>query len=157
MTALVTRRRKKTAKETAAHVGVSVRTIQRWIAEERTDYQARATERRRIAGTLHEKGATWAEIAEALGATEWAARALVRRHKQEKANKQTTMTTLNKDLKQPLTQDTEKAATQPTSTNKQQDESHQKWREELYRKAVEASKRMETDPEYRRKIQSMTH
>ena len=40
MTALVIRRRKKTAKATAQHVGVSVRTIQRWIAEERSTYEA---------------------------------------------------------------------------------------------------------------------
>ena len=67
------------------------------------------------------------------------------------------MSASNKDLKQPLTQYTEKAATPQGSTSKQQDECHQAWLDELGRKMVEASKRMETDPEYRRKIQSMTH
>ena len=81
MTALVIRRRKKTAKATAKHVGVSVRTIQRWIAEERSTYEDRAAQRRRIAGEMHAQGASWAEIAAAVGGTEWAARSLVRRYK----------------------------------------------------------------------------
>lgn len=67
------------------------------------------------------------------------------------------MTASNKDLKQPLTQGTEKAATPQGSTSKQQDESHQTWWNELGPKMVKASKRMRIDPEYRRKIQSMTH
>jgi len=35
--------------------------------------------------------------------------------------------------------------------------SHQSWRQRMARKMVESGNRMETDPEYRRKIQSMTH
>ena len=83
MTAQVVRRRKKTAKETAAHLGLSERTVRNYIAEERADYENRAADRRRIAGTLYAKGASWAEIAAAVGGTEWAARALVRRYKAE--------------------------------------------------------------------------
>lgn len=83
MTAQVVRRRKKTAKETAAHLGLSERTVRNYIAEERADYEGRAAGRRRIAGTMHAKGASWAEIAEAVGGTEWAARGLVRRYKAE--------------------------------------------------------------------------
>jgi hypothetical protein len=70
------------------------------------------------------------------------------------------MTALNKDSKPPLEprleQDAEQVTTHQTSTSKQQDESHQTWWNELGPKMVEASKRMRTDPEYRRMIQSMT-
>ena len=83
MSAQVIRRRKKTARELAEKMGVTTRTSQNYIAEERADYEGRAADRRRIAGTMHAKGASWAEIAEAVGGTEWAARGLVRRYKAE--------------------------------------------------------------------------
>lgn len=83
MSAQVIRRRKKTARELAEKMGVTPRTIQNYIAEERADYEGRAADRRRIAGTMHAKGASWAEIAAAVGGTEWAARGLVCRYKAE--------------------------------------------------------------------------
>ena len=69
------------------------------------------------------------------------------------------MNTSVKDLKQPLKRATKPAATQPASTDKQQDANHPSrvaWRKALGEKMVEASKRMQHDPEYRAKIQSMT-
>lgn len=79
MTAIVQRRRKKTAKESARALGISERTVRRHLAEARDDYETRATERKAIAARLRDEGKTWPEIAAAVGGTEWAARALVRR------------------------------------------------------------------------------
>ena len=76
---IIRRRRKKTAKETAAHLGLSERTVRNYIAEERTTYEDRAAQRRSIAGEMHAQGASWAEIAAAVEGSEWAARSLVRR------------------------------------------------------------------------------
>ena len=75
----VRRRRKLTAKETARRMGISERTVQRLVAEAREDYESRATSRKETAATMKAAGASWAEIAAAVGGTEWAARALVRR------------------------------------------------------------------------------
>lgn len=50
----------------------------------------------------------------------------------------------------------EKAPTWPASTSRCQDADRVAMRLELGRKMVEASKRMETDPEYRRRMQNMT-
>ena len=62
-----------------------------------------------------------------------------------------------KDLKQPLKRATKPVATQPASTDTQQEKSHRDaWLDDLCRRMVESSKRMETNPEYRAKIQSMT-
>ena len=47
MSAQVIRRRKKTARELAEKMGVTPRTIQNYIAEERADYEGRAAGRRR--------------------------------------------------------------------------------------------------------------
>ena len=79
----IAKSRTMTAKEAAKRFGKSPRTIRRLVAEDRSDYEGRAAGRRRIAGTMHAKGASWAEIAEAVGGTEWAARGLVRRYKAE--------------------------------------------------------------------------
>uniref|UniRef100_UPI0033425BDF hypothetical protein n=1 Tax=Castellaniella defragrans TaxID=75697 RepID=UPI0033425BDF len=58
---------------------------------------------------------------------------------------------------QPLsTEAIEKTAIQPTSTSEEEEASRLAWRLELGRKMVEAGNRMDTDPEYRRKIRSMT-
>ena len=81
MTALVIRRRKKTAKATAQHVGVSVRTIQRWIAEERSTYEATAAARRQQAHDLKQQGMTWAQVGEAMGCTAEAAKQLGKRYR----------------------------------------------------------------------------
>ena len=82
MTALVIRRRKKTAKATAQHVGVSVRTIQRWIAEERSTYEATAAARRQQAHDLRQEGMSWAEVAEAMGCSTEAAKQLGKRFRE---------------------------------------------------------------------------
>ena len=50
----------------------------------------------------------------------------------------------------------DKGFTQQGSTSKQQDASRIAWRQDLGRKMVEASKRMETDPVYRKHVQSIT-
>lgn len=89
MTIPTTRRRRPvSAKVAAARLGVSERTVQRYVAEERNDYENRATQRRATAGRMFNAGATWAEIAEAVGGSEWSARALVRRHRQEQEQEQ---------------------------------------------------------------------
>lgn len=86
MTALVIRRRKKTAKATARHVGVSVRTIQRWIAEERADYEATAAARRQQAHDLKQQGMTWAQVGAAMGCTAEAAMQLGKRYRAKAAS-----------------------------------------------------------------------
>lgn len=75
----IRRRRKATAREAAEKFGVSIRTIKRLVSEERSDYENRAADRRRIAGEMHAKGESWAAIAAAVDGTEWAARGLVHR------------------------------------------------------------------------------
>lgn len=84
----VRQRRKKTAKEIAERFGVSERTVRNHMAEERDDYEGRAAARRATAGRMFGEGASWAEIAEAVGGSEWSARALVRRHRQEQEQEQ---------------------------------------------------------------------
>ena len=89
MTIPTTRKRRPvTAKVAAARLGLSVRTVQRYVAEERETYESRAAERRATAGRMAGEGASWAEIAEAVGGSEWSARALVRRYRQEQEQKQ---------------------------------------------------------------------
>lgn len=82
------KRRPVTAKVAAERLGVSVRTIYRYVAEDRDTYESRAAERRKVAGTMADNGASWADIAEAVGGSEWSARALVRRYRQEQEQKQ---------------------------------------------------------------------
>jgi predicted DNA-binding transcriptional regulator YafY len=62
-------RRKVTARELAERFGVSERTVQRSVAEERTIYEARANERRVKIIELHRAGHTRNQIAQALGVT----------------------------------------------------------------------------------------
>lgn len=66
------------------------------------------------------------------------------------------MKKFSQDSQQLSTPVIEKASTQQASTPKQQAASHPAWLSELGRKMVEASKRMETDPEYRKYVQSIT-
>jgi hypothetical protein len=62
-----------------------------------------------------------------------------------------------KDLRQPSKRATATVATRKVSTPKPQDDGQREaWRQALGQKLVEAGNRMETDPEYRKKIQSMT-
>lgn len=84
----VRQHRKKTAREIAARFGVSERTVRAHVAEDRDTYESRAAERRQVAGAMAAQGAPWAAIAEAVGGSEWSARALVRRYRQEQEQKQ---------------------------------------------------------------------
>jgi transposase len=76
-------RRPTTAKVAAQRLGLSVRTVQRYVSEERDTYEKRAKYRRFRANEMREAGSSWAEIAKEVGGSEWSARALVRRYKQE--------------------------------------------------------------------------
>lgn len=67
MTALKPMRRKHTAKELAAQLGVSERTIQKYMAEPRDEYEARANERRRLIAEKRAQGMTMRAIAAELG------------------------------------------------------------------------------------------
>jgi DNA-binding CsgD family transcriptional regulator len=57
-------RRTKTAAELAEQFGASRRTIQRLIAEPRTDYETRAAQRRERAQALRAAGASYRQIAD---------------------------------------------------------------------------------------------
>lgn len=67
MTALKPIRRQTTAKDLAAQLGVSERTIQRLMAEPRGEYEARANERRRLVAEKRAEGKSIRAIAEELG------------------------------------------------------------------------------------------
>ena len=69
MSAREQRRRKNnaTAREVAERFGVSVRTVQRLIAEPRDEFLARAAARRAEAVKLRSEGLKYAEIAERMG------------------------------------------------------------------------------------------
>lgn len=78
---LIRRRRTHTARELSARFGIHARTVRRHVAEPRDDYETRAKRRRAIAAAMYAGGANWADIARAVGGSEWAARALVKRSK----------------------------------------------------------------------------
>ncbi len=67
MTAETPARRQMTAREGAARLGVSPRTIQRIIAEPRATFLARAAAHRKQAAQLWERGFKYREIAEEMG------------------------------------------------------------------------------------------
>ncbi len=71
MTAREKRRRKDnaTAREVAERFGVSIRTVQRLIAEPRSEFLARAAARRAEAVQLRNEGLKYAEIAERMDIT----------------------------------------------------------------------------------------
>lgn len=71
-------RRKMTAKETAERLGVSVRTVQRLIAEPREDFLNRAQQRRIQAGKLRAQGMQYKDIADEMGLSIGAVGRLVR-------------------------------------------------------------------------------
>ncbi|WP_432485692.1 helix-turn-helix domain-containing protein [Kineococcus esterisolvens] len=60
-------RRKMTAREAAEKYGVSPRTVRRLVAEPRQDFLDRASARRAQAVQLRTSGASYVEIAEAMG------------------------------------------------------------------------------------------
>ena len=63
MSALNPSRRKRTAREIAAEVGLSERTVVRLVAEPRSEYERRAKARRSLAVKLRLQGLTYHEIA----------------------------------------------------------------------------------------------
>lgn len=63
------RQRRMTAREAAEKFGVSVRTVQRVVAEERSVYVGRAVSRREQIITLYRQGLKQKTIAEQLGVT----------------------------------------------------------------------------------------
>lgn len=76
----IARERNMTAKEAAKKFGKSTRTIQRLVALDRSDYERRADERRKMAYNLRLQGKKWKEVGEALGCSDEAARALYKRY-----------------------------------------------------------------------------
>lgn len=70
MTVVRRQRRKMTAREAAERLGVSVRTIQNYMAEDRADYLDRAKDRRAKILELHRAGVKGAVIARELGISE---------------------------------------------------------------------------------------
>lgn len=61
------RRRKHTARELADRLGISTRTVQRIIAEPRSDFERRARERDEQILAWRAEGVLWREIADRLG------------------------------------------------------------------------------------------
>lgn len=64
MTALKPQRRSVTAKEGAARLGVTPRTVQRIMAEPRAEFENRAQQRRAQAQALRDEGKKYKEIAD---------------------------------------------------------------------------------------------
>lgn len=62
-------RRTKTAREMAEQMGISVRSVRNIVAEPRGDYEGRAIEKRRRAQQMRLAGASYRQIADALGVT----------------------------------------------------------------------------------------
>jgi len=60
-------RRKRTAREMAAQLGASERTVRNIIAEPRTEFLSRAAAKRKMAVELREQGRTYSEIATTMG------------------------------------------------------------------------------------------
>jgi hypothetical protein len=68
--------KKNPPKEVAKHLAYR-NTVRNHMAEEQVPYEARADYRRNLAGTMNDARKSWAEIAAAVGGSEWSARALV--------------------------------------------------------------------------------
>lgn len=68
MAAEIQRKRKVTAREGAEKMGLSIRTIQRYIAQPRAEYiQEQKARRLAILETYETGGLTWAEVAQHFG------------------------------------------------------------------------------------------
>jgi DeoR/GlpR family transcriptional regulator of sugar metabolism len=87
VSAEIPQRRKITAKQAAARLGASERTIRRITAEPRSDYLRRVQERGAQILTWREEGVKWKDIGERLGistaAAQMAGRRELERRKQE--------------------------------------------------------------------------
>ncbi len=87
MAAIRAAKRKNTAKDLAKKLGIHERTVRRYIALPRNDYESEAESRRKTAYNLHFKdGLKWREVAEKMNATEDAVKALAKRYKQINQN-----------------------------------------------------------------------
>lgn len=83
MTDTTTRRRRPvTAAVAAKRLGISKRTVYRYVAEYRNWYEARAAERRAKAFHLRHLGNSWAEVGKAMQISGDAARKLASRFEQ---------------------------------------------------------------------------
>lgn len=83
MAAIRATKRNKTAKDLAKKLGVHERTVRRYIALPRSDYESEAESRRKKAYNLHFKdGLKWRDVAEKMNTTEHAVKALAKRYKQ---------------------------------------------------------------------------
>lgn len=83
MAAIRATKRNKTAKDLAKRLGVHERTVRRYIAIPRSDYESESEIRRKTAYNLHFKdGLKWREVAEKMNTTENAVKALAKRYKQ---------------------------------------------------------------------------
>lgn len=84
MTAIRATERKNTAKDLAKKLGIHERTVRRYIALPRSDYENKAEDRRKTAYILHfEDGLKWRDVAENMNTTEDAVKALAKRYKQQ--------------------------------------------------------------------------
>lgn len=79
MTARTPALRKKTAREVAEKLGVSPRTVRRYVAAPRDWWTQQRRDMQRKAASLRATGMPWAEVGKALGVSATAARALGRR------------------------------------------------------------------------------
>ena len=70
-------RRTKSAALIASRLGISPRTLRRYVAESRADFLTRAIERRTLAAACRSIGYSYDEIAEVLQTSNGAARQLV--------------------------------------------------------------------------------
>lgn len=78
-------KRNKTAKEIATKMELSERTIRRYMAEDRQDFEKRAKERREQAHKLRvDEGKTWEEVATIMETTTDSVKGLVKRFRSEK-------------------------------------------------------------------------
>ena len=83
MAAIRAVKRKNTAKYLSKKLGIHERTVRRYIALPREDYESEAENRRKTAYNLHFKdGLKWRDVAEKMNTKEHAAKALAKRHKQ---------------------------------------------------------------------------
>lgn len=84
----IRRKRNRTARELAEATGLSVRTIQGYIAQERSEYESEAEARRNKVAELRNQGLKWKVIAEEMGVSVDAAAALYQRYKRMQKAKQ---------------------------------------------------------------------
>lgn len=80
MAAHIQKKRTLKAREVALLEGISERTVRKYIAQPREDYEKEAQEKRRLAFHLRSSGLKWREVAEKMNTTENAAIAYYRRY-----------------------------------------------------------------------------